>query len=682
VFFFAWCDVDQPFDASVLREDEIVFAFDLAHQEGQIPTLSIDVKNPHIGLLAPGRSQWVWLSYQPQTGAAVPLFYGRLVALPSNLLGEVVTLQFVARPDDYLAQKQALADTMMVEPFYDPIWIDPTKLTDPDTVLETYAMMWHVDRITHEVSVSDILFGEDGTEEFQPEDSFYDSVSISFAQSPQTQVVFTGTVQWTQAATGFIPLPDVSLSAWNGQQIVNDWPKTGDQLSNGWSVAYGTITNWSDQLGGGSTTVVDVGGTTTSLPSSSIDTSGGIGTTTQLPSLLGVQPNVPTTSKAHSISISWQNEEKTHQDGDTMSINLNIQYDDEGKMGGKIVNESGSLVLGDPATGTPASSSLNISWTRTVGEPQVAPPTAPPAPVTSGGTGEQPITIPSLFGQLTMQYDLSLPHTETINFVMTSDIQAIVLLPPDEAVNQIQLSMHGSDVGLPLDNGGTTMPIGDPGRSIFFSTDRGLLAVQYPMLVARASLALAARAAKITFDCMFERALDLSCRKNALLKDSRLPGGQAIGKITEYHIKADGDKGTLIGSVQIESAIGNGNSIVVNVGTPTYVEEGYVTVGYQFYSDATVTLPTGDANIVLPPITAPDNSLSLPLTFEQVVEVFQIHEGTPVDLVTGGQAATADPTWLEIALVPVTGQNFATTYDFGNSTLVLPKLIDLAGPSA
>jgi hypothetical protein len=67
-FYFAWCDSGQPFDDSVLREDEIIFAFDLAHQEGQIPTLSVDVVNPHIGLLAPGRAQWAWLSYSDDTG--------------------------------------------------------------------------------------------------------------------------------------------------------------------------------------------------------------------------------------------------------------------------------------------------------------------------------------------------------------------------------------------------------------------------------------------------------------------------------------------------------------------------------------------------------------------------------------------------------------------------------------
>jgi hypothetical protein len=698
VFYFAWCGASEPFSETAhLREDETVFTFDLAHQEGQLPTLSIDVKNPHIGLLAPGRAQWAWLSYQDETDNIHPLFYGRLVALPSNLLGEVVTLQFVARPNDYLAQKQTIASQLMVEPYYDPIWIASDKLSDPDTILETYAMAWHVDRTTHEVSVSDIVFGEDGTEEFQPEDSFYDSVSISFAQSPQTQVVFDGTVQWTQAATGVIPMPDVSLIAWNGDQIVNDWPKSGDRLHNGWSVEWAAITNWSDQLGGNNPITIDVGGgTSTTTPSGPLTTS-----TFQPPVdpvdmirpglpdqfTKGVQPMPKENKAARNVNIHWQNEQKHHEIGDTMEYQESANYDEQGKMGTQIVpgTETRSFTIGDPLHGIAASASYAASYTRTVGDVQIAPPTAPPTPIiilTGGGTqGGGPITIPSLFGQLTLRYNLSRPHTETINFTMTSDIQPIVLLAPDEAFNQINLSLNGQDLGLPLDPGGA-MPIGDPSRNCFFPTERGLLAMQYPMLVARAHLAQAARSAKINFDCTFERALDLSCRKNALLHDPRLPGGQAIGKITEYHLKADGDKGELIANVQIESTIGNGTSIVENDGNPTYADEGYVAAGYQFYSDAYVALPSGDANIVMPPTVLADNELSLPFSFNDVVAVFQIHQGTQVDLVVSGQAATADPTWLEIALVPLTGQNFSTNYDFGSSTLVLPKLIDLSAPSA
>jgi hypothetical protein len=691
VFHFAWCDSGQPFDDSMLREDEIIFAFDLAHQEGQIPTLSIDVKNPHIGLLAPGRQQWAWLSYSDQTGT-YPLFFGRLVGLPTNLLGEVVTLQFIARPDDFLDQKQAIADGLMVEPWYDPIWISADKFGDPDTVLEAYTMAWHVDRITNAVSVSDIVFGEDGTVEFKAEDSFYDSVSISFAQAPQTQVVCDGTVQWTQSATGIIPLPDVSLSAWNGDQIVNDWPKIGDNLGGGWSVEYSAVTNFSDQFGGSNPITINVGGDTSSSSGGAQDT-GSPADVGSPPLTQGDFGNIPSgapkTSLAKTITLTYQNQAKEHFNGDVMSVNENVQYDEEGKLGGKIVSSSTSMTIGDPATGTAAAASFNYSYTRTVGEPQVAPPTAPPTPVTivvlpGGGTQEQgggPITIPSLFGSLSLSYDLSFGRTETITFTMDSDIQPIVLLSPDDTSNQITLSMHGSDLGLPIEMDGS-MPIGDPGRSAFFPTDRGQLALQYPMLVARASLVQSARAAKINFDCTFEAALGLSCRMNALLHDSRLPGGQVIGKITEYHLKADGDKGQLIGSVQIEATVGNDSAITVGEGNASYVAEGYAVSGYQHYIDLRIALVSGDADIMVPTTELVENQMSLPLTYGDVVQVFQVHEGSPVDTVIAGGAATADPTWLEVVLTPVTGQDYTTTYDLGASTVVLPKMIDLAAASA
>jgi hypothetical protein len=61
-FYFAWVDAGTPFDSSLFREDETVLSFDLAHAEGQIPTLSVEIKNPRVGLLAPGRKQWAWFS--------------------------------------------------------------------------------------------------------------------------------------------------------------------------------------------------------------------------------------------------------------------------------------------------------------------------------------------------------------------------------------------------------------------------------------------------------------------------------------------------------------------------------------------------------------------------------------------------------------------------------------------
>jgi hypothetical protein len=118
------------------------------------------VVNPRIGLLNSGRQQWGWLSWDDGTSnGLVPLFYGRLVGVPQDMQNEVVRLQFIGRPLDYEAQKEALAETLRVAPYWDQIWLSEDARLDPDTVLESRAALWHIDRITHDVTVSDILTG-------------------------------------------------------------------------------------------------------------------------------------------------------------------------------------------------------------------------------------------------------------------------------------------------------------------------------------------------------------------------------------------------------------------------------------------------------------------------------------------------------------------------------------------
>jgi hypothetical protein len=91
----------------------------------------------------------------------------------------------------------------------------------------------------------------------------------------------------------------------------------------------------------------------------------------------GIPSGAPKTSLAKTITLTYQNQAKEHFNGDVMSVNENVQYDEEGKLGGKIVSSSTSMTIGDPATGTAAAASFNYSYTRTVGEPQVAPTSRP-----------------------------------------------------------------------------------------------------------------------------------------------------------------------------------------------------------------------------------------------------------------------------------------------------------------
>ena len=247
-FTFEWCDEGDVFEG---RYDESVFAFDVGHAEGEFATATVEIMNPRVGLLSTGRARWAWIGWDDGgTAGPVALFFGRVVGIPESVTEDVASLQFMARSSDYDAQKAALAETLKQAPFWDPLWVNPSERSNPDVVLEARPVHWHIDRVTHELTVSDILAGEDGTITLPASAMYHDSLSLSFRDSPITSITCTLTVQWDQAAVGTIDLsgkiaaafqaagsPPGTASSFTGQGLQEDWPKKGDSIGGGWSVA-------------------------------------------------------------------------------------------------------------------------------------------------------------------------------------------------------------------------------------------------------------------------------------------------------------------------------------------------------------------------------------------------------------------------------------------------------------
>jgi hypothetical protein len=215
--------------------DEDILSFQIKHEEGQVPTLDIKIKNPRAGLLAPGRKVWAWLGWN-NNGTLVPLFFGVLVAIPTNLFKEVITIQFIARSPQFIENKQALAETMKIRPYYDPLWLDVGHRDDPDSILEGWSALWHIDRTTLAITHSDILNGEDGTLTFTDGDAFYDSVGLSLGQAPLTNIRVEATASWWQRSSGYITVPTVNLSSYTGETFFSGWPKPGAGLGGGYTV--------------------------------------------------------------------------------------------------------------------------------------------------------------------------------------------------------------------------------------------------------------------------------------------------------------------------------------------------------------------------------------------------------------------------------------------------------------
>ena len=142
------------------------------------------------------------------------------------------------------------------------------------------------------------------------------------------------------------------------------------------------------------------------------------------------------------------------------------------------------------------------------------------------------VVIPSVLinTKLVLGYNAGGKRNETADFTLIADLQSIVTLPdPTEVVETLEL--NGTDVGLPIDG---VIPIEDTTRNAYFTTDRGKLSLEYGILRARAHMLMRARAVNLTWDTTFDRAIQLSCRMNAQLTDSRIPGGVAQGKVIVF----------------------------------------------------------------------------------------------------------------------------------------------------
>lgn len=532
-FYFAWVDkTDRVFSPEYAREDEKIFGFRVLQNEGDFASLDIELINPEIGLLAPTRKQWAWLSWDHPVDGLTPLFFGRLIGVPEEMVGRVVKLSFISRPIDFEEQKELLAEEMRVAPWYDPAWLSEEDRKDPDRVLEGYTKLWHVDRVTGALTASDIINGEDGTVVFNS--PFYDSVSASYSESPARRVIVEATVNWTQRGRGAIDVTRPLLEKFAegnieglkgidgerissngivavvaGDQLIENWPKQGTAFGGGWSVGRSSAT----LIGDPPTAPIIVGGM------SAFDVVRGwkMNPAAQLRAVLR-------TIFARSPGIPVQ-----------------------------IVDHNDRSLLGSPYVLGHAE--MEILWVPVW---RVAP-------------------------KLELNWEAARPRTETVTFELEADVQPLLTDPGESET--VRLTIGPADVDA---------FIGDRRRPRYFSTEHGKQSLQNLMARARAILYNRARAVEVAFDVPFSEATKLTCRKNGYIADKRLPGGSAAGKIKAYSFEVDGNKGAMFGSVVLGCTVGRDGSVDEDPGHPDYCVEDYTGAEYQAYIDV-VSLPLGSS---------------------------------------------------------------------------------------
>lgn len=549
-FGLAWVTSSETtFNASHQRYDENVFAFQIDHREGECATLSLTIRNPRVGVLSASRKVWIWLSYNDGT-SWTPLFFGRLVGVP-NMQGsasgfaETVELIFIAKPIDFYAQRRALAESMAALPYYDPLFIDEdlrinttAGTGDVNTVLEAYAARWHISRGEDGqplvVSASDVNVGEDGTEVFEsmtgsPACIDPASFSLTILGGPLNSCTVKASVPWKQDMTDApaIDLGHWSILTYTGGALLSSWPKPGGSIAGGWAAAQSTA--------------FDI-----------------------------FNAENATTSQWH---LNWQNKAKQHTTGDSMS--LNISQTDVVVHGPYIselltMNTQAGVVWqsGDwgNAMGDQTLPKVDTTeWSVFAGDDQLTGDDAESDTINiplhhDSSWGVVPLSNIQL--SLSITFDAGADRNEGLNFTLPADVQPILVdpddfdtsgdaVPPDEVI----LQLNGADVTVAIDG---ISPLPDAKSSTYWHTERGKQSTEYAILRARALLLQGARVVECTFGIPFERALNLTCRKNVLLNWAKLPGGYASGKVTAYSISAS--EGQRRGSVTIGCTVGRGFS--------------------------------------------------------------------------------------------------------------------------
>lgn len=728
-FTFCWVtEDDRTFDPNTMNVfDEEVLAFDIKHDEGQVPALTLKIRNPRIGLISPGRKVWAWLAWQNE-GHLIPLFFGTLVSIPTSLFQEVVTIQLIARSPTYIADKQDVAETMKVAPYYDPVWFDDARRDDPDSILEGWSALWHIDRTSLQTTASDILVGEDGTVTFDEGVALYDSVSLELGQPPLANLRVEATVNWTQRTSGFIVVPELAMSSYTGETLLSGWPKAGGGLGSGYKVVHSFVTDTYNVSQTPDTTYNS--SWTNSDPNPGQCSNSSATSSSSGPALLSPNPivailtgeyksgvcfpdsdppmNTPATTKVTGVIVPlWNLSMKMTVRYDASRsfseiLAFNMLADTQAILAAPTISQDTELLtLSSVDVGQPL---LEVdAWTdfrgQAVSLAQIIFPNNPSEPgglsfqicTTAGIAGaEEPtfsdfpgITTPdgtvvwSSMGKspLTDNPDWSpasfVPVGQIINYQKvefnpddgdfetvpgqtsyyictragrTNDSYTVFTYTPTKSSNveatpnerrisYIKPPTFSGAPGTHVGDGSVTwtvlgkdpamlrIPIGGSSHDVrarsYFPTARGRRSIEFLISKARARLRLRARAVKLSWEAAFEMGVGLSCRKDAILFDPRLPGGAAIGKIISYTLSAGGD-GKLRTRVEIGCAIGFGNSIAEITGDPEYAAPGYMQHGYQRYDGAYVAHASGDTTYTIPANTPFDDGLSFPLRWSDI----------------------------------------------------------------
>lgn len=245
-YYFAYLGASEAYNSAThARDDEEMLSLVIEQEESEAAIAKVGITYREGSYIALGKRAAISCrrvdpeTEQP-TGAVIPLFVGRITAAPVGIVGEVVELELVAKPNDWEDRRAAiLADYLELAgpAYFDPLFFEAGAETDAASVLLGSFAVLAWDRVTGECSVDDIRYTTDWIT-FDADQIANEGFSHDLA-TPLKAVTIEVVAGWQQDAS---VLSTVSWAHGSRLEVVahqacqDAWPKVGADLGGDWIV--------------------------------------------------------------------------------------------------------------------------------------------------------------------------------------------------------------------------------------------------------------------------------------------------------------------------------------------------------------------------------------------------------------------------------------------------------------
>ena len=517
-YYFAWVNEDEDFlPKAHCRMDENIFSLHIGEQEGAIPYAKITIANPGADSdLWSSKKSYAIISVADSLGKLIPLFKGRLTCVPTNITGELITVELIALTRLKERSCQDLLEKLDKGGACDLLFLSPEKreVVTSDDLLQADHKLIFWDRYKDKVDLSDIFWGANN---FNLKGNYYrDSLKMKLVTSPHQRVIVNLDAKWVQRYQGSVRvdhilqanLPNGAVSTYSAASFANKWWKADNYFgSNGYKVEDSGLEN--------------------------------LGSTQHLN--IWVDNNDPILRKKKTTTAESDNQTESAK---------------------KIRIRKGEF-----------KPSLKLGW-------QYVQPRHEQVELTLENKFQSGVSIPSktkllnlnLF-KLTDQdniaawvYDIFYKRGERVEYEdKIYEAHRSHRSKRKFTDDTIEWKFIKSKDNYPLQQH----------RGTFFTTDRGKQAIGHAIEIAKSYLAASSRCVEISFCCGIEQALEFNCDSTVTIEDDRLPKGTATGKVKKLLFEVIGETGRMRAMITLACSVGEGyHAKAATKSNSEYVESG------------------------------------------------------------------------------------------------------------